>query len=78
MNAFINIKTAEKGLQCKTMLVGKTLKMSLIVDTWSVVHKEKCDTGDTDLIEKYPAVQSRNTLDLQYLILVAIWPILEQ
>ena len=62
MNAFINIKTAEKGLQfgtkkCKTMLVGKNTKNvlnnNLSVDTWSVVHKENCDTGDTDLIEEY-------------------------
>lgn len=62
MNTFMNIKTAEKGLQfgakkCKSMLVGnnteKVLKSKLFVDKWSVEHKENRATGDTDLVEKY-------------------------
>ena len=62
MNAFMNIKTAEKGLQfgekkCKTMLVGKNIKnvlnTPLSVDTWSVTHVENKETGDTDLVEMY-------------------------
>ena len=49
LNAFINIKTAEKTLQfgptkCKSMLVGKdtgnTLNSSLVVDNWKVEYKE--------------------------------------
>ena len=48
MNSFINIKTAEKGLQfgvkkCTTMLVGKSkenlLNSKLYVDKWEVEHR---------------------------------------
>ena len=62
MNAFINIKTAEKKLQfgptkCKTMLVGKKLEnvinTELSVDEWSANYVENKRTGDADLIEKY-------------------------
>ena len=62
MNAFMNVKTAEKGLQfgakkCKTMLVGKNLdhvvNSSLTVDKWTVQHIENKETGDTDLVETY-------------------------
>ena len=62
MNAFINIKTAEKKLQfgptkCKTMLVGKKLEnvinTELMVDEWSVKYVENKRTGDADLVEKY-------------------------
>ena len=49
MNAFINIKTAEKTLQfgaskCKSMLVGKsaqnTINSDLLVDKWTVKYEE--------------------------------------
>ena len=62
MNVFMNIKTAEKGLQfgskkCRIMMVGKNIenvpKTNLRVDTWSVHHKENRNTGDTDLVEDY-------------------------
>ena len=62
MNAFMNIKTAEKGLQfgakkCKSMLIGKELKnvlnSKLSVDKWNVEHKENLSTGETELIETY-------------------------
>ena len=62
MSVFMNIKTAEKGLQfgskkCRIMLVGKDTKnvpkSNLRVDTWSIQHKENRDTGDTDLVEEY-------------------------
>ena len=62
MNAFMNIKTAEKGLQfgakkCKSMLIGKDLKnvlnSNLSVDKWTVEHKENIATGKTELIETY-------------------------
>jgi hypothetical protein len=51
MNAFMNIKTAEKGLQfgakkCKSMLIGKELKNMLN-------SKENLSTGETELIETY-------------------------
>ena len=62
MNAFFNVKTAEKGLQfgvkkCKTMLIGNNLDnvldTPLLVDKWSVEHKDNPATGDTDLVETY-------------------------
>ena len=62
MNAFINVKTAEKSLQfgvkkCKTMMVGKNLEnvlnSSLCVDKWTVEHIEDKKTGDTELVETY-------------------------
>ena len=62
MNAFINIKTAEKGLQfgakkCKIMMVGNNkenvLQNNLTVDSWCVEHQENKNRGDTDLVEKY-------------------------
>ena len=57
MNAFFNVRTAEKTLQfwakkCKTMIVGKRIENihcnKLKVDQWSVKHKE-----DGDIVEKY-------------------------
>ena len=62
MNAFMNIKTAEKGLQfgikkCKSMLIGKNLEnvldSYLSVDSWTVEHRDNIETGDTDLVETY-------------------------
>ena len=49
LNAFMNIKTAEKGVQfgikkCKSMLIGKNtenvLDSNLSVDRWTVEHRE--------------------------------------
>ena len=62
MNAFMNVKTAEKCLQfgvkkCKSMLVGKNIEniidSTLYVDKWTVEHEENLETGDTDLVETY-------------------------
>ena len=62
MNAFFNIKTAEKGLQfgikkCKSMLIGKNtetaINSKLLVDKWSVEHREDVQTGETELYEEY-------------------------
>ena len=62
LNAFLNVKTAEKNLQfgikkCKSMLVGKNTKnvlnSSLCVDKWTVEHVEDKTTGDTELVEHY-------------------------
>ena len=61
MNAFINVKTAEKTLQfgptkCKSMLVGKDIEnvinSELMVDSWEVDYKET-DNGEDDFIESY-------------------------
>ena len=58
MNCFINVKTAEKGLQfgvkkCTTMLVGKNtehvISSDLYVDKWTVEHRDHFVTGDTNL-----------------------------
>jgi hypothetical protein len=62
MNAFINIKTAEKGLQfgptkCKSMIVGKdistVINSNIMVDKWSVSYTENVTTGKDDLKEIY-------------------------
>ena len=62
MNAFLNIKTAEKRLKfgekkCKSMLVGKKLEnvvdSNLLVDSWKVEHRDNIETGETDLIETF-------------------------
>ena len=62
LNAFLNVKTAEKSLQfgikkCKSMLIGKNVKnvpnSSLCVDKWTVEHVEDKLTGDTELVEQY-------------------------
>ena len=62
MNAFINLKTAEKGLRfgtskCKSMLVGKNIEnlitSDLYVDSWTVDYKENKETEEDDLIEQY-------------------------
>ena len=61
MNAFINIKTAEKRLQfgvnkCKTMTVGKNVEEHhqnfLYVDKWVKSYQETVE-GETILIENY-------------------------
>ena len=62
MNAFLNLKTAEKALQfgsskCKSMLVGKNVKnvinTHLKVDEWSISYVDNVDTGEADLTEVY-------------------------
>ena len=58
MNAFLNLKTAEKSLQfgptkCKSMLVGKAsenvLNSELLVDSWKVNYEENIQTGELKL-----------------------------
>ena len=58
MNAFINLKTAEKTLQfgptkCKTMLIGKDLKnviySDIMVDKWTIKYQENIQTGEAEL-----------------------------
>ena len=62
MNAFFNVKTAEKGLQfgpskCKSMLIDKktenVLNSQLLVDNWKVKVEDNPITGMTDFIESY-------------------------
>ena len=62
MNAFMNIKTADKGLQfgikkCHIMLIGKNLEnvldSNLSAESWTVEHRENKKTGDTDLMKTY-------------------------
>ena len=62
MNAFINLKTAEKCLQfgvtkCKSMIVGENVKnvinSDLMVDKWSVEYKDNLKTGEADLVEQH-------------------------
>ena len=62
MNAFINMKTAEEGLQfgptkCKSMIVGKdistVINSNIMVDKWSVSYTENVTTGKDDLKEIY-------------------------
>jgi hypothetical protein len=77
MNAFINMKTAEKSLQfgpskCKSMLVGKNLSTvinsSLMVDNWSVQYVENMQTGEDDLKETYCGLTNiKKTSEQRYL-----------
>ena len=62
MNVFINVKTAEKGLQfgqrkCKAMLIGKRkeqiINNELKVDTWEVTNEVNLETGVDVLVETY-------------------------
>ena len=62
LNAFINVKTAEKSLQfgptkCKSMLVGKetesVLNEALQVDSWELKYEDDVKTGKLNLVEKY-------------------------
>ena len=62
LNAFINVKTAEKTLQfgapkCKSMLIGKdtdnVINSELLVDNWKVDYKDNLITGEADLLEFY-------------------------
>ena len=62
LNAFINVKTAEKSLQfgpkkCKSMLVGKdkerVLNSPLFVDKWEVSYKDDPKKGELQMVEKY-------------------------
>ena len=60
MNAFINVKMAENGLQfgiskCKSMLIGKntenTINTELRVDSWTVAYEDTVEDDKTDTIE---------------------------
>ena len=62
LNAFINVKTAEKTLQfgpskCKSMLIGKQLEdihnSDIQVDSWRVEHFENKQTGVDELVEHF-------------------------
>ena len=77
MNAFINIKTAEKTLQfgaskCKSMLVGKsaqnTINSDLLVDKWTVKYEENVLTGEGELVEIYSGLTKiEKTSEQKYL-----------
>ena len=77
MNAFINIKTAEKTLQfgaskCKSMLVGKsaqnTVNSDLLVDKWTVKYEENVLTGEGELVEMYSGLTKiEKTSEQKYL-----------
>ena len=62
LNAFINLKTAEKTLQfgvkkCKSMLVCKDgvsdVNSDLLVDNWETNYEENPSTGNIELIENF-------------------------
>ena len=74
MNALINIKTAEKGLQfgitkCKSMIVGKdtenVLFSDLTVDKWSTSHRDDPETGEEVLQEVYEGPVTIDRTDQQ-------------
>ena len=76
MNAFINMKTAEKCLQfgptkCKSMLVGKekdVINSNLEVDKWSVTYVENVHTGEDVLKEIYCGpTEIERTVEQKYL-----------
>ena len=62
MNALINVKTAEKGLQfgvrkCKTMLIGKDTSDAIVgdltVDKWKVTHEDVPGKSTDEIMEIY-------------------------
>ena len=62
LNTFLNLKTAEKGLQfgvdkCKSMLISKEnengLNCDLMVDSWESYYEEDPTTGKLSLIERF-------------------------
>ena len=62
MNALINAKSADKGLQfavkkCKSMLIGKNvenvLNSNLTVDNWSATHRDIPELGTDELVDSY-------------------------
>ena len=62
LNAFFNIKTAEKALQfgtkkCKSMLVGKNVKnvinSNLMFDKWELNYSENINSGEAETNEIY-------------------------
>ena len=77
MNALINIKSADKGLQfgitkCKSMLVGKDLdnvpNSNLTVDSWKVSHIDIPGIGGDELVENYEGqVPIEKTEEQKYL-----------
>ena len=67
MNAIINVRSAEKGLQfgikkCKRMVVGAksedVVDNDLHVDTWKVEHKESQALHETELVETFSGLAS--------------------
>ena len=77
LNAFINIKTAEKSLQfgpakCKYMVIEKCKSISkpqnLNVDNWNTKHVENKTTGGHDLVETYEGkIEMEKTDEYKYL-----------
>ena len=62
MNAILNIKAAEKGLQfgtskCKMMVIGKNKEKvkndKIFVDGWTEEYSENETSGEIELLEKY-------------------------
>jgi hypothetical protein len=81
LNAFINLKTAEKTLQfgvskCKSMLICKDgvsdVNNDLFVDNWEISYKENPNTGETDLVENFSGLikieKTRNKTYLGFVI----------
>ena len=77
MNALINMKTADKGLQfgvkkCKSMLVGKdtenALNSDLTVDKWKSTYKDDPVTGGEVVEDTYEGqVSIEQTNEQKYL-----------
>ena len=77
MNAFLNVKSAEKTLQfgstkCKTMLIGKNsesiIDSVLMVDNWKIEYEDNSTTGEADLVETYSGqIAIKKTDEQKYL-----------
>ena len=73
MNALINVKTADKGLQfgikkCKSMLVGKNenvLNSHLTVDNWKVTYEDIPEVGRDVLLDSFEGLISIDKTDEQ-------------
>jgi hypothetical protein len=74
MNALINAKSADKGLQfgvkkCKSMLIGKhvenVLNSNLTDDNWSSTNRDIPELGTDELVDSYESLISIDKADQQ-------------
>ena len=88
LNAIVNVKSAEKGLQygvkkCKSMLIGKNpenaINSELMVDKWTEEYVDNVETGEIEHVENYsgevPIEKNKEYkyLASSFLVLEIIW-----
>ena len=86
LNAFMNVKTAEKTLQfghkkCQYMIIGKNTELfsqeNLEVDNWNIKYQENEISGEEDLQESYSGkIKIMKTEQYKYIgfVISNMWP----